>query len=428
MIIYNYIIKNKEDKRMIEYNLLMKNDPEIYEAVKNENLRQENKIELIASENFVSTTVMEANSTILTNKYAEGYPSKRYYGGCEHVDVVENIAIERAKKLFGASYANVQPHSGAQANMAVFFALLNPGDTVLSMNLAHGGHLSHGSPVNMSGKYWNIVPYGVSNDTEIIDYAEVRRLALLYRPKLILAGASAYPRVIDFKAFSEIAKEVGAYFMVDMAHIAGLVAAGIHPSPIPYADVTTTTTHKTLRGPRGGLILTNDEEIAKLINKAIFPGTQGGPLMHTICAKAVCFGEALKPEFTDYAKQIIKNTKALADTLISEGFRLVSGGTDNHLMLVDLTGMKVDTGKEAEKLLDEVGITVNKNAIPNDIQKPFVTSGLRLGTAAVTTRGFKEDDLYEVGKLISLTLKDYENSKEKIEERVRTLCKKYPLY
>ena len=413
---------------MIEYNLLMKNDPEIYEAVKNENLRQENKIELIASENFVSTTVMEANSTILTNKYAEGYPSKRYYGGCEHVDVVENIAIERAKKLFGASYANVQPHSGAQANMAVFFALLNPGDTVLSMNLAHGGHLSHGSPVNMSGKYWNIVPYGVSNDTEIIDYAEVRRLALLYRPKLILAGASAYPRVIDFKAFSEIAKEVGAYFMVDMAHIAGLVAAGIHPSPIPYADVTTTTTHKTLRGPRGGLILTNDEEIAKLINKAIFPGTQGGPLMHTICAKAVCFGEALKPEFTDYAKQIIKNTKALADTLISEGFRLVSGGTDNHLMLVDLTGMKVDTGKEAEKLLDEVGITVNKNAIPNDIQKPFVTSGLRLGTAAVTTRGFKEDDLYEVGKLISLTLKDYENSKEKIEERVRTLCKKYPLY
>ena len=413
---------------MIEYKLLKENDPELFDAVRAENCRQENKIELIASENFVSTTVMEANSTILTNKYAEGYPAKRYYGGCEHVDVVETIAIERAKKLFGAAYANVQPHSGAQANMAVFFALLTPGDTVLSMNLAHGGHLSHGSPVNMSGKYWNIVPYGVSEDTERIDYDEVRRLALQYKPKLILAGASAYPRIIDFERFSAIAKEVGAYLMVDMAHIAGLVAAGVHPSPIPYADVTTTTTHKTLRGPRGGLILTNDEEMAKRINKAIFPGTQGGPLMHTIAAKAVCFGEALKPEFTDYAKQIIKNTKALADTLTEEGFRLVSGGTDNHLMLVDLTGMKVDTGKEGEHLLDEVGITCNKNSIPNDKQKPTVTSGLRLGTAAVTTRGFKEDDLRKVGRLIAMTLKDYETSADAVRAGVKELCEKYPLY
>ena len=413
---------------MKEYSLLRANDPEIFEAVMNETSRQRNKIELIASENFVSETVMEANGTTLTNRYAEGYPSKRYYGGCEHVDVVENIAIERAKKLFGAGYANVQPHSGAQANMAVFYALLTPGDTVLSMNLAHGGHLSHGSPVNMSGKYWNIVPYGVSRETETIDYEEVRRLALECKPKLILAGASAYPRIIDFKKFSEIAKEVGAYLMVDMAHIAGLVAAGLHPSPVPYADVTTTTTHKTLRGPRGGLILTNDEEIAKLINKAIFPGIQGGPLMHTITAKAVCFGEALKPEFKDYAKQIIKNTRVLADGLKAEGFRLVSGGTDNHLMLVDLTGMKVDTGKEAEHLLDEVGITSNKNAIPYDKQKPFVTSGIRLGTAAVTSRGFVEEDLAEVAKLIAMTLKDYEANKDEVTKRVAALCAKYPLY
>ncbi len=413
---------------MKDYNLLKANDPELYAAVADERARQRNKIELIASENFVSETVMETNSTILTNKYAEGYPSKRYYGGCEHVDVVETIAIERAKKLFGAGYANVQPHSGAQANMAVFFALLTPGDTVLSMNLAHGGHLSHGSPVNMSGKYWNIVPYGVSETDGRIDYDEVRRLALECKPKLILAGASAYPRIIDFKKFSDIAKEVGAYLMVDMAHIAGLVAAGVHPSPVPYADVTTTTTHKTLRGPRGGLILTNDEEIAKLINKAIFPGTQGGPLMHTIAAKAVCFGEALKPEFKAYAEQIIKNTKALADALVAEGFKLVSGGTDNHLMLVDLTGMKVDTGKEAEHLLDEVGVTTNKNAIPFDKQKPFVTSGLRLGTAATTTRGFVEEDMLEVAKIISITLKDYENSADEARARVATLCKKYPLY
>ena len=413
---------------MREFEFLKTNDPEVYSAVVNETERQRNKIELIASENFVSETVMDANGTTLTNKYAEGYPAKRYYGGCEHVDVVENIAIERAKELFGAGYANVQPHSGAQANMAVFFALLTPGDTVLSMNLAHGGHLSHGSPVNMSGKYWNIVPYGVSEATGTIDYDEVRRLALECKPKLILAGASAYPRVIDFKRFREIADEVGAYLMVDMAHIAGLVAAGVHPSPIPYAHVTTTTTHKTLRGPRGGLILTNDEELAKLINKAIFPGIQGGPLMHTIAAKAVCFGEALKPEFKSYAERIIENTAALAKTLLAEGFKLVSGGTDNHLMLVDLTGMKVDTGKEAEHLLDEVGITCNKNAIPFDTQKPFVTSGIRLGTAAVTTRGFGVEDVVEVGKIIAITLKDYENKAEEAKARVAALCKKYPLY
>ena len=413
---------------MKDYTLLKQNDPEIYSAVMAETTRQRNKIELIASENFVSETVMEANSTTLTNKYAEGYPAKRYYGGCECVDIVENIAIERAKKLFGANFANVQPHSGAQANMAVFYALLTPGDTVLSMNLAHGGHLSHGSPVNMSGKYWNIVPYGVSEGDNTIDYEEVRRLALECKPKLILAGASAYPRVIDFKRFSEIAKEVGAYLMVDMAHIAGLVAAGKHPSPVPYADVTTTTTHKTLRGPRGGLILSNDEEIAKLINKAIFPGTQGGPLMHTITAKAVCFGEALKPEFTEYAENIIKNCQALQNQLLKEGFKLVSGGSDNHLLLIDLTGMKVDTGKEAEHLLDEVGITVNKNAIPFDTQKPFVTSGIRVGTAAITTRGFKEEDATEVAKLISLTLKDFEKNADEVRARVAALCKKYPLY
>ena len=413
---------------MKTYNLLQQNDEELYNAVMAEANRQKNKIELIASENFVSETVMEANGTILTNKYAEGYPSKRYYGGCEHVDTVETLAIERAKKLFGANYANVQPHSGAQANMAVFFALLEPGDTVLSMNLAHGGHLSHGSPVNMSGKYWNIVPYGVTETDNTIDYEEVRRLALESKPKLILAGASAYPRVIDFEKFASIAKEVGAYLMVDMAHIAGLVCGGVHPSPVPYADIVTTTTHKTLRGPRGGLILTNDEEIIKKINKAIFPGIQGGPLMHTIAAKAVCFGEALKPEFAEYAQQIVKNAKVLADTLLEEGFKLVSNGTDNHLMCLNLTGMKVDTGKEAEKLLDEVGITVNKNAIPFDIQKPFVTSGIRVGTAAVTSRGFKEEDMVEVAKLISLTLKDFENNKEEVIARVNALCKKYPLY
>ena len=413
---------------MKDYELIKKNDPELYAAVVNETARQRSKIELIASENFVSETVMEANGTTLTNKYAEGYPSKRYYGGCEHVDVVETIAIDRACKLFGANFANVQPHSGAQANMAVFFALLEPGDTVLSMNLAHGGHLSHGSPVNMSGKYWNIVPYGVTKEGGVIDYEEVRRLALESKPKLILAGASAYPRIIDFKKFSDIAKEVGAYLMVDMAHIAGLVAAGAHPSPVPYADVTTTTTHKTLRGPRGGLILTNDEELAKKINKAIFPGIQGGPLMHTIAAKAVCFGEALKPEFKAYAEQVVKNSAALAKGLLKEGFKLVSGGTDNHLMLVDLSEMKINTGKEAEHLLDEIGITCNKNAIPFDTQKPFVTSGLRLGAAAVTTRGFVEEDMAEVAKIIGLTLKDFEANKDEAIKRVNALCAKYPLY
>ncbi len=412
---------------MKELTLLQQNDREVYEAVMNEINRQRNKIELIASENFVSETVMEANGTPLTNKYAEGYPGKRYYGGCEFVDVVENLAIERAKELFGAQYANVQAHSGAQANMAVFFALLTPGDTVLSMSLAHGGHLSHGSPVNMSGKYFNIVPYGVTEDTNTIDYDELRKLAIEHKPKLILAGASAYPRVIDFEKFAEIAKEVGAYLMVDMAHIAGLVAAGCHPSPIPYADVVTTTTHKTLRGPRGGLILTNDEELAKKFNKAIFPGIQGGPLMHTIAAKAVCFKEALSPEFKTYQQQVAKNAKALAEGLVSEGFKLVSGGTDNHLMLVDLTETGV-TGKEAEKLLDEVGITVNKNAIPFDTKSPFITSGIRIGTPATTSRGFKEDDMAEIAKLIKLTLTDFENSQDEVRARVKALCGKYPLY
>ncbi|MGM9936343.1 MAG: serine hydroxymethyltransferase [Candidatus Ornithomonoglobus sp.] len=412
---------------MKDFTLLKQNDPEVYAAVMDEANRQKNKIELIASENFVSETVMEANGTPLTNKYAEGLPGKRYYGGCEYVDVVENIARDRAKKLFGANYANVQPHSGAQANMAVFFALLTPGDTVLSMSLDQGGHLSHGSPVNMSGKYFNIVPYGVTKDTNTIDYDEVRRLALECKPKLILAGASAYPRVIDFEKFAEIAKEVGAYFMVDMAHIAGLVAAGVHPSPMPYADVVTTTTHKTLRGPRGGLILTNDEELSKKFNKAVFPGIQGGPLMHTIAAKAVCFGEALKPEFKEYQEQIAKNAKALAAQLVEEGFKLVSGGTDNHLMLVDLTDKDV-TGKEAEKMLDEVGITCNKNAIPFDTKSPFITSGLRIGTPATTSRGFVEEDMVEVGRLIAMTIKDFEGNKEEVKTRVAALCEKHPLY
>lgn len=412
---------------MEKYEKMKAFDPEVYEAIQKETGRQQNKIELIASENFVSETVMEANGSPLTNKYAEGYPSKRYYGGCEYVDIVENLAIERAKKLFGAGFANVQPHSGAQANMAVFFALLTPGDTVLSMSLAHGGHLSHGSPVNMSGKYFNIVPYGVTESENVIDYDEVRRLALEHKPKLILAGASAYPRVIDFAKFADIAKEVGAYFMVDMAHIAGLVAAGCHPSPMPYADVVTTTTHKTLRGPRGGLILTNNEELAKKINKAIFPGIQGGPLMHTIAAKAVCFKEALTDDFKAYQQQVVKNAKTLADTLVSEGFKLVSGGTDNHLMLVDLTDSGV-TGKEAEKMLDEVGITVNKNAIPFDTKSPFITSGIRIGTPASTSRGFKEEDMVEVGKLIALTIKDFEGSADEIRKRVQALCDKHPLY
>ena len=411
---------------MFSFELMKKNDPEIFEAVQKELGRQQNKIELIASENFVSETVMEANGTPLTNKYAEGYPGKRYYGGCEHVDVIETLAIERAKKIFGAEHANVQPHSGAQANMAVFFAVLNPGDTVLSMSLAHGGHLSHGSPVNMSGKYYNIVPYGVDEKDNVINYDEVRALALEHKPKLILAGASAYPRTIDFEKFASIAKEVGAYFMVDMAHIAGLVAAGLHPNPVPYADFVTTTTHKTLRGPRGGLILCKEEH-AKAINKAIFPGIQGGPLMHTIAAKAVCFKEALSDEFKAYQTQIVKNAKALSEELIAQGFKLVSGGTDNHLMLLNLTDTGV-TGKEAERMLDDVGITVNKNAIPFDTQSPFITSGIRIRTPAITSRGFTEEDAVEVAKLIKLTLTEFDTKADEVRQRVAALCKKHPLY
>ena len=412
---------------MLEFNKVKNADPELYEAISNELSRQQNKIELIASENFVSEAVMEAMGTPLTNKYAEGYPGKRYYGGCEHVDVAENLAIERAKQVFGANYANVQPHSGAQANMAVFFALLTPGDTVLSMSLAHGGHLSHGSPVNMSGKYFNIVPYGVSEDTNTIDYDEIERLAKECKPKLILAGASAYPRTIDFERFAKIAKEVGAYLMVDMAHIAGLVAAGLHPNPVPYADVVTTTTHKTLRGPRGGLILSKDAEFGLQFNKAIFPGIQGGPLMHVIASKALCFKEALTDEFKSYQNQIVKNAKALSEALLKEGFKLVSGGTDNHLMLIDLTEMGV-TGKEAEHMLDEVGITVNKNAIPFDKQSPFVTSGIRIGTPATTSRGFVEEDMVEIARLLKLTITDFENSQDEVRKGVKALCEKHPLY
>ncbi len=405
---------------------IRKFDPEVADAIEKEVGRQRSKIELIASENFVSNAVIEALGTPLTNKYAEGYPGKRYYGGCEYVDVVEDLARERAKKIFGADHANVQPHSGAQANMAVFFAMLEPGDTVLSMSLAHGGHLSHGSPVNMSGKYYNIVPYGVTEEDQVIDYEAVRQLALECKPKLILAGASAYPRTIDFAKFAEIAKEVGAYFLVDMAHIAGLVAAGLHPNPVPYADFVTTTTHKTLRGPRGGMILCK-EEYAKAIDKAIFPGIQGGPLMHVIAAKAVCFGEALKDEFKTYQQQIVKNAAALSKAFVNKGFKLVSGGTDNHLMLLDLTEMGI-TGKDAEKLLDEVGITVNKNAIPFDTKSPFITSGLRIGTPAVTSRGMKEEDMEEIADLIYLAISDFEKNADSVRARVAALCDKYPLY
>ncbi len=404
---------------------LAKSDKDVAEAVASELKRQRRGLELIASENLVSEAVMIAMGTPLTNKYAEGYPDKRYYGGCECVDVVEKIAIERACKLFGAEHANVQPHSGAQANTAVYFALLKPGDTVLGMNLAHGGHLTHGSPVNMSGSYFNFVPYGV-NDNGFIDYDELEKIAKEANPKLIVAGASAYPRVIDFERISKIAKEVGAIFMVDMAHIAGLVAAGLHPSPVPYADIVTTTTHKTLRGPRGGLILCR-EEYAKAIDKAIFPGTQGGPLMHTIASKAVCFGEALKPEFKAYQEQIVKNAKALADTLLEEGFDLVSGGTDNHLMLLDLRPFKI-TGKELEKRLDECYITVNKNAIPNDPEKPFVTSGVRIGTPAVTSRGLVEEDMVKLGKLIKLCATEFEEKADYIRNEVTKICEKYPIY
>ncbi len=400
-------------------------DPEIGEAVEKEFARQSRNIELIASENIVSEAVLAAAGTVLTNKYAEGYPGKRYYGGCECVDMAEEIARKRACELFGAEHANVQPHSGANANFAVYTAFCKPGDTVMGMNLAHGGHLTHGSPVNVSGMYFNIVPYGV-NDDGFIDYDEMERLAHETKPKMIIAGASAYPRIIDFERFAKVAKDVGAIFMVDMAHIAGLVAAGLHPSPVPYADVVTTTTHKTLRGPRGGMILCK-EEYAKQIDKAIFPGTQGGPLMHIIAAKAVCFGEALKPEFKEYARQIVANSKAFADALLKEGFKLVSGGTDNHLCLVDLRPFSV-TGKEFEKRLDSVYITVNKNAIPNDPEKPFVTSGVRVGTPAATSRGFKEADFVKVAELMRLAATDIEGKAEYIRSEVCKLCDAHPIY
>ena len=408
-----------------EFNKIMATDPDVAEAMKEELKRQKMNIELIASENFVSEAVMEAMGSHLTNKYAEGYPGKRYYGGCEKVDIVENIARDRAKELFGAEHANVQPHSGSQANIAVYFAMLKPGDTILGMNLNHGGHLTHGSPVNLSGKYFNIVPYGV-DETGYIDYDEFERIAKEAQPKMIVAGASAYARVIDFERISQIAKAVGAYFMVDIAHIAGLVAAGLHPSPVPYADFVTTTTHKTLRGPRGGLILCK-AEYAQAIDKAIFPGTQGGPLMHVIAAKAVCFKEALSPEFKEYAKQVIANSKALAEGLMANGIDIVSGGTDNHLMLVDLRSVNL-TGKDAEKMLDEVCITCNKNTIPFDPQTPFVTSGIRLGAAAVTTRGMKEEDMKEIADIIAMVLKDFENKKDEAIARVKALTDKYPLY
>ncbi len=401
-------------------------DTEVAAACHAELERQQHNIELIASENIVSKGVLLAAGSALTNKYAEGYPGKRYYGGCQCVDVVENIARERAKKLFGAEHANVQPHCGASANLAVFFAFLQPGDTVMGMNLQQGGHLSHGSPVNISGKYFNVVPYGVNPETEMIDYDEMRRIALECKPKMIIAGASAYSRIIDFKRCREIADEVGAYLMVDMAHIAGLVAAGLHPSPVPYADVVTTTTHKTLRGPRGGLILCK-EKYAAQIDKAIFPGTQGGPLMHIIAAKAVAFGEALTPEFKEYQQQILKNSKALCSALQGEGFDIVSGGTDNHLILIKLIKNGV-TGKELEHRLDEVHITANKNTVPNDPQSPFVTSGLRVGTPAVTTRGFKEPEMASIAKWIALCANDFEPNKEKITNEVTELCSRYPIY
>ncbi|HHY38239.1 MAG TPA: serine hydroxymethyltransferase [Clostridia bacterium] len=403
-------------------------DPAVYEAVVKERQRQQNKIELIASENFVSLAVMEAAGTWLTNKYAEGYPRKRYYGGCEYVDIVEDLARDRAKKLFGAEHANVQPHSGSQANMGVYFSCLEPGDTILGMNLAHGGHLTHGSPVNISGKYFKIVSYGVKQGEEVIDYDALRDLALQVKPKLIVAGASAYPRIIDFERFSSIAKEAGALLMVDMAHIAGLVAVGLHPSPVPHADFVTSTTHKTLRGPRGGLILCKEEH-AKAVDKAIFPGIQGGPLMHIIAAKAVAFGEALKPEFKEYQTQILKNAKALAGALQREGFRLVSGGTDNHLMLVDLRAFGV-TGKEAESVLDSVGITVNKNSIPFDPEGPNVTSGIRIGTPAVTTRGMREPEMETIAELIkeAIVHRNDQRKLDALRDGVAKLCSAFPLY
>lgn len=411
---------------MYSFDEVLNYDPEVAKAMEDELTRQRTHIELIASENLVSKAVMAAMGSPLTNKYAEGYPGKRYYGGCEYVDVVETLAIERAKKLFGCEYANVQPHSGAQANLAAFFAMVEPGDTVMGMSLDCGGHLSHGSPVNISGKYFNFVPYGVDPETHRIDYDKVLEIAKECKPKMIVAGASAYPRIIDFAKLREIADAVGAYLMVDMAHIAGLVAAGVHPNPVPYCEFVTTTTHKTLRGPRGGLILCR-EEFAKQIDKAIFPGTQGGPLMHVIAAKAVCFGEALKPEFKEYGKKIVSNCKALADGLLKRGNKLVSGGTDNHVLLMDLRDTDV-TGKELEARLDDCYITVNKNTIPGEPRSPFVTSGVRIGTAAVTTRGLNEEDMDKIAEYITLVLNDYENSKEKVRAGVEEICKKYPLY
>ena len=404
-----------------------KHDPEVGEAIEREFRRQRRNIELIASENCVSEAVMLAAGSVLTNKYAEGYPGRRYYGGCEEVDLVETLAIKRAKELFGAQFVNVQPHSGATANYAAYMALCEPGDTVLGMNLDHGGHLTHGMATNYSGRYYNIVSYGVTSDSNHIDYDDVLRIAKEHKPKMIIAGASAYPRVIDFKKFSDIAKEVGAYLMTDIAHICGLVAAGEHPSPVPYADVVTSTTHKTMRGPRGGFIMTNSEELAKKIDSAVFPGTQGGPLMHVIAAKAVAFGEAMKPEFKEYQRQIRKNARALADGLIKAGFKLVSGGTDNHLMVVDLRKFKM-TGKEMEKLLDTVYITANKNKIPNDPQGALLTSGIRLGTPAVTSRGFMEHDMTKVADLLYLTASDYQGNADYVRAEVTKLCEKHPLY
>lgn len=409
---------------MADFKFLENTDIETYDAIMKELNRQRNKIELIASENFVSDSVMEAMGSYMTNKYAEGYPGHRYYGGCEYVDIVENLARDRAKKLFNAEYANVQPHSGAQANMAVYVALLQPGDTVLGMNLSHGGHLTHGSKVNASGKLYNFIPYGLNEQTGQIDYDEVEKLALDYKPKLILAGASAYSRIIDFKKFKKIADKIGCYFMVDMAHIAGLVATGLHPNPVEYADVVTSTTHKTLRGPRGGLILCK-EKYGTLIDKAVFPGTQGGPLMHVIAAKAVCFKEALRPGFRTYQEQIVKNAHILADELLKLGFTLVSGGTDNHLILIDLRNKHI-TGKELETKLDDVGITVNKNSVPFDTEKPTITSGIRIGTPAVTTRGFKEDDMKEIAALINMVVENI--NPDEVKNRVHKLCEKYPLY
>ncbi len=408
------------------FDYLKNADAELFESFEMEKLRQSRNIELIASENYTSPAVMAASGSIFTNKYAEGYPSKRYYGGCQYVDIAENIAIERAKKLFNCNFANVQAHSGSQANMGVYFALLEHGDTVLGMSLADGGHLTHGSPVNISGKYFNFESYGV-NDDGFIDYEALEKKAIECKPKLIVAGASAYPRIIDFKKIREIADKVNALFMVDMAHIAGLVAAGEHPSPVPYAHVVTSTTHKTLRGPRGGLIITNDEEIAKKVNKAIFPGIQGGPLMHIVAAKAVCFGEALKPEFKDYGKRIIENCKALENALREQGINMVSSGSDNHLLLLDLRSLGI-TGKELEHRLDEVYITVNKNSIPREPEKPFVTSGIRIGTAAVTTRGFKPEDMVKIAEFIKLAATDFENSADYIRTEVTKICDKYPLY